>query len=47
MVQYSSDKTLSLLTGGKHFGQYVSFIIVSVDIRSPPLISGSTFTHKW
>jgi hypothetical protein len=46
MVQYSPDKTLSLLTGGKQFGQKVGFIIVSVDIRRPPLIPGSTFTYK-
>jgi hypothetical protein len=45
-MQHLPDKTLLLRTRRKQLGQQVSFIVVSVDAQSPPLILGSTFSHK-
>jgi hypothetical protein len=41
-------QTHSLLTRGKQFGQQVSFIVMSVDMQSPPLNppGSSAFPHK-
>jgi hypothetical protein len=46
MVQQLCHKTLLLLTRGKQLGQRFSFIVMSVDMQSPPLIPGSAFSCK-